>query len=339
MLMTGQSITTAADPLSMTDVRSLWQQIQSPTDHFVAEIGRLRAVMRIDPKQYQARKRTLPYCVAGIFNPAHRRGEHFAYIEHFIVDVDHLSEKGLDAMEVRSRLQADERVALCFLSPSGDGLKLLFHLTERCYDAGMYALFYHTFTHQFSQQYDLQQVVDTRTCDVTRACFLSFDPIAYFNPIATAVEMVDFLDPTDTANIFITDQQIKKQAIQEEAKTESTLPVDPDAEVLARIKAQLGQRKAQLQLTQHVPVFVPEVLNEIMADLSNTITEVGLTIDEVIDIQYGKKLKVSLGIRHGEVNVFCGKRGYSVVPTPKRGCSAELNEVVTDLLKCYLCIV
>lgn len=339
MLMTGQSITSAADPLSMTDVRNLWQQIQSPSDHFIAEIGRLRAVMRIDAKQYQARKRALPYCVAGIFNPAHRRSEHFAYIEHFIVDVDHLSEKGLDPMEVRSRLQADERLALCFLSPSGDGLKLLFHLTERCYDAGMYALFYRAFTHQFSQQYDLQQVVDTRTCDVTRACFLSFDPIAYFNPIATAVAMSDFLDPTDTASIFMTDQRTKQEVVQNTKKEETPLPVDPDAEVLARIKAQLGQRKAQLQVTQQVPIFVPEVLNEMIADLSNAISEVGLTLDEVVDIQYGKKLKVSLGVRHGEVNVFCGKRGYSVVPTPKRGCSLELNEIVADLLKCYLCIV
>ncbi|OQB21928.1 MAG: Modification methylase DpnIIB [candidate division BRC1 bacterium ADurb.Bin183] len=68
--------------------------------------------------------------------------ENFAFIEYFMVDIDHLSDKGMNINEVRKRIEQDERTLLCFISPSEDGLKVLFKLKERCYDAGLYSLFW-----------------------------------------------------------------------------------------------------------------------------------------------------------------------------------------------------
>ena len=87
-----------------------------------------------------------------------------------------------------------DRVVLSFLSPSEDGLKVFFKLKERCYDSGLYSLFYKAFLLEFSKQYVLHQVIDTRTSDVTRACFVSVDPDAYYNPDAVQVDIRAFID-------------------------------------------------------------------------------------------------------------------------------------------------
>lgn len=93
-----------------------------------------------------------------------------------------------------AKQKADNRVVLCFVSPGEDGLKVLFRLKERCYDAGLYSLFYKIFVHDFAQQYNFQQVIDAKTCDVTRACFISVDADAYFNADATPIDLKAYAD-------------------------------------------------------------------------------------------------------------------------------------------------
>ena len=331
MFMLGTSITTAADSLQSIDLPTLAQRIQAPSETIIAEIARLRAIRTIDTAQYAARKRALPYFVCATFNPACRRTENLAYIEHFVIDIDHIADKNENILDLRARLQDDSRVALCFLSPGGDGLKLVFHLANRCHDAGLFSIFYRTFATQFSLQHNLEQIIDKRTCDCTRACFLSFDPLIYHNAAATSIAITEHIDPFDEHTTW-TDHQVLATAA---PPPPPSRPIDPDAETLQRIKAQLRGPKAQIARMQQCPIMVPEVLNETMSEMQRILTESTIEIDEVIDIQYGKKLKVHLDMHHGEVNVFHGHRGFSVVPTPKRGCSSELNEVVTDLLKCF----
>ena len=173
MLLTGTNITGSADVLKKIPVDHLYHSLRNPKPEISAKIRQLRIVRRLDAKQYTALKRMLPYVVCGMFNPLYRRTENFAYIEYFIVDIDHLSDKGMNISEVRKRIEQDERTVLCFLSPGEDGLKVLFRLKERCYDAGVYFLFYKAFVRQFSLDCQLEQVVDARTCDVCRACFIS----------------------------------------------------------------------------------------------------------------------------------------------------------------------
>ena len=334
MFMLGTSITTAADPLQSIDLPTLAQRIQAPSETIIAEIARLRAIRTIDTAQYAARKRTLPYFVCATFHPACRRTENLAYIEHFVLDIDHIADKNENILDLRTRLQDDPRVALCFLSPGGDGLKLVFHLANRCHDAGLFSIFYRTFATQFALQHNLEQIIDKRTCDCTRACFLSFDPLLYHNAAAEPIAMTEHIDPFDEHTTWTDDRAIATAAPPPPAQ-----PVDRDAETLQRIKAQLSHHKAQLAQVQRRTVVVPEALNEAMDEMQRLLTEAAIEVEDVVDIQYGKKLKVRLGMHRGEVNVFYGHRGFSVVPTPKRGCSLELNEVVTDLLKCFFGIV
>jgi hypothetical protein len=58
----------------------------------------------------------------------------------------------------------------------------------------------------------------------------------------------------------------------------------------------------------------------------------GIAVDEIINIQYGKQIHMSLGINLAEVNLFYGRRGYSVVMSPRSGTNMNLNQLCADII-------
>lgn len=334
MLQVGSNIRSNADALKKVTVDYLYHSLRNPKPEISAKIRQLRIVSRLDVKQYLELKRTLPYVVCGMFNPPFRRTENFAYTEYFIVDIDHLSEKGLAPVEIRKRIEQDNRVVLSFLSPSEDGLKVLFRLKERCYDAGMYSLFYKAFVRQFSVKYQLEQVIDARTCDVCRACFVSIDPDAYYDPEAITVDLHAYLDVSDaTALMDMKSTFFKEEKAQVRQKQEEVAMSDPDADALLKIK-ELLHPKAKKKVDK-IPVYVPERLNEVISDLKIYIENTGVIVYEIVNIQYGKKLRMKMGLRLAEINLFYGKHGFSVVQSPRCGTSSELNKLMADLINAF----
>lgn len=317
-------------------VKNVYDALRNPRPQILSFIRQLRIVREIDVKQYGVLKRQLPYLVCGMFNPPYRKTENFAYTEYFIVDIDHLSDKGLSLQSTRAQLEKDSRVMLSFASPGEDGLKVLFKLKTRCYDSGVYSLFYKAFLMKFSEQYALQQVIDTRTCDVTRACFISVDPDAYYNPDAEAVDMGAFLDADNPSALFELKRQqdlVLKECILPPLRGDATeISPDPDQQAMERIK-QLLNPKAKKEKT---PVFVPKELSELMVLLQPYIEQTGVIISEVINIQYGKKIRFTMGLKQAEVNLFFGKRGFSVVCSPRTGTNAELNELMANLVSDFI---
>lgn len=93
-LFYGNNILASADPLIEKDVYEIYEMIKSPDADFSMRINQLRMVKSLDEKQYTRLKRQLPYFVCGRFNPSFRRVANFAYIESFVIDIDHLSMKG-----------------------------------------------------------------------------------------------------------------------------------------------------------------------------------------------------------------------------------------------------
>lgn len=334
MLSFGRNITSSADTLNRVKVDYLYHSLRNPKPEIVSQMNQLRIVRNIDAKQYSILKRQLPYVVCGMFNPPYRRTENFAYTEYFILDIDHIYDKGLDVGQIKERLKADPRVVLCFLSPSEDGLKVLFRLKERCYDAGLYSLFYKTFLKDFSLHYGLEQVIDERTSDVCRACFVSIDAEAYYNPNAERVDM-DFYLPKDNVGMLFDLKSSLAKEVKEQAATaeKEERSIDPDADVMQRVKALLNPKGT----TKQKPApYVPQRLDDIMDDLKRYVEETGVLLYEVQNIQYGKKLRFRMGQKLAEVNLFYGKRGFSVVQTPRGGTSAELNELMVQLVNGFI---
>lgn len=335
MLMCGRNIQSPADPLLNVREDQLYHALVTPKPQIASRIEQLRTIYQLDSNRYSQLKRMLPYIVCAKFNPAFRHSDNFAYTERFILDFDHLGAKQLDITEVRKQICADPRVMMCFASPSRDGLKVMFALKERCYDKGVYSLFYKEFAPSFAKQMELEQVLDARTSDVARACFISVDVEAYFNPDAETVDLSAFVNPSNPLSAFdLMHRQIKPAP--QSAHPQKTASVsDPTADVMAKIRQTLRPNAPQ----KKNDAFVPEQLNHIIDPLCLHIREKGIDINEVVSIQYGKKIRAHLGMRQAEVNVFFGKAGFSVVISPRRGTDGELNSLLADVAKDFLATI
>ncbi len=335
MIQAGSNIQSANDVLTKVKVEYLYHSLRNPKPRVEAHVRRLRIIQSLDRKQYSLLKRQLPYVVCGIFNPPLRRTENFAYTEYFIVDIDHVGEKDMDISELRKRLEADSRVVLSFLSPGQDGLKLLFRLSERCYDAGLYTLFYKSFVKAFSTQYQLDQVIDGKTCDVARACFVSVDANAYYNPNADMVDLNAFVNTSDPMQMFEQKHELDKDTQYVPTELEEMHEKEPDDEAMSRIKQLLGVRQKAVEKAKGEVPDVPQI-DAIMDGLIEYVQGQGIRFISATKIQYGKKLQFVLGLKKAEINLFFGKRGFSVVKSPKCGTSNELNEVVAGLIQLYI---
>ena len=124
---------------------------------------------------------------SGLFRQ--RRAEQLLRHSYFVCfDFDHLS----DVEAVALTLLGDPyfETMLLFRSPSGDGLKWVVSMEqnyayrERFFPvetpASYHALFFYAVQHYLLTTYSLE--VDEKCKDVSRACFLPFDPNAYINP-------------------------------------------------------------------------------------------------------------------------------------------------------------
>lgn len=335
MLSAGRNIQSPNDKLAKVTVEYLYHSIKNPKNEISTKLKQLQIIRELDPKRYSYLKRQLPYVVCGGFNPPFRKKENFTYIEHFIVDLDHLSEKGIDLLQLKQILKQDNRLSLMFISPSGDGLKLLYDLKERCTDSGIYSIFYHKFVNALATQYNLLEAIDTSTSDVSRACFISMDEDAYYNPDAEKINIQDFINLDDTLALYEANKQDNNQRKQDKQtiKQENLPPKDPDDEALLEIKKILGTKIKQK--TENT-VFVPERLNEIISQVKSFIESHGISVYEIVNIQYAKKIRCKLNNKMGEVNLFYGKKGFSVVQSPASGTSKELNEVIAQIIEMFI---
>lgn len=327
MLSCGKNITSKDDVLKKVPLAHLHNSLRNPKDDLARLVSNLRIVRTINSKLYSELKRQLPYIVCAHFNPPYRNSDNFAYTEYFIIDIDHLSSKELSVCDVKSKLIKDDRIMLLFLSPSGDGLKAIFKLNQRCYDAGLYTIFYKQFLKEFSKRHNIEMVIDTKTCDVSRACFVSIDADAFYNPSARCINLHDYISPDNPQELF----EIKKE-IEEETNTPQ-IKYTADDEAIKRIKALLNPRSKKPEKPEP---YIPEQLNEIMDELHKYLHNAGVILYEVKNIQYGKKLRLKVGSRLGEINLFYGKHGFSVVRSPRTGTSAEVNELISALIEEFL---
>ncbi len=334
MISYGKNITAFNDELKKVKLEYLYHSLCNPKSEIKSQVNQLRIIRDINAKQYSQLKRQLPYVVCAHFNPPYRKTENFAFTEYFVIDIDHLSLKEINIEDLRSRLQSDNRVVLLFLSPGEDGLKVVFRFNERCYDAGLYSLFYKAFLRDFSKQYSLEQVVDERTSDVCRACFVSVDSNAYYNPNAVSIDLDSYVDTHNPLELFSLKKELDaecKQTKIEEKKENNSSSVDD--ETITRIKALLNPKGRQ----RNKPApYIPEELDSIMDELKQFVETAGVELYEIINIQYGKKLRFKAGHRLAEVNLFYGKHGFSVVKSPRGGTSHELNDLMYELVNEFL---
>lgn len=331
MIQAGKNIISPSDNLQKTDIYYLYKTVKDPKPSMREFVEQLRTLKTINEQQYSKQKRKLPYITTGIFKPPFRKTDNFAVIQYFILDLDHISENNKDMNKLREALKKDPQIVLVFASPGADGLKVFLKLKHACYDHAKYSIFYKAFAQQFAVSKNLENIVDMRTSDVTRACFFSYDPLAWYNENAVAVDMENYIDFNNPYAVWQKEKEIKKHenAQQDKIHEEQQNKQIIEDDALIHIKKTLNpnyKTKAEKQ------IYVPQETEEVLDELKQSLEKHSLNLENITNINYGKKLRISLGRRWAEINLFYGKKGYSLVKTPKKGSDKELTDIAHQIL-------
>lgn len=144
-------------------------------EYYKQHTEKLRSISdAIQARKYKAAN--FDYCTfSGVFTA--RNDKSLAtHSELMCIDFDHV--QNIDTL--RQALLADEYfdTQLLFVSPSGDGLKWIIEIDTRKAPHGEYFV---AVANYILQTYSIE--VDKSGKDISRACFLPFDPNAFINPL------------------------------------------------------------------------------------------------------------------------------------------------------------
>ena len=127
-------------------------------------------IMTAELRADKTKKSLLPYVTfAGTFTKRAAK-DLIERSEYFVVDLDHVGIQD----EIKANICKFFTPAMFFVSPSGDGLKVIFQIDP---DAGTHLEFFNAFKHFFKNEIGVD--IDEACKDVCRACFLCHDENVY----------------------------------------------------------------------------------------------------------------------------------------------------------------
>lgn len=117
--------------------------------------------------------------VSGNFNSTKNRKKEnlVSYYGLAVLDIDKLYSEEM-VKEVFAKIISFEETLMAFVSPSGLGIKFIIATNNK--QPKEHSRFYQKLA--FYYQDILEVPLDIKTCDVSRLCFLSYDPNIYYNP-------------------------------------------------------------------------------------------------------------------------------------------------------------
>lgn len=166
---------------------TMFKNVKSPTEPFTVTvervIGRIQApppstlglISKIrESEEHKHLKQELPVILwSGIFSSRNDSAleEHSGLV---VIDVDNVD----NPEELKSQLAYDDYTLICFISPSGNGVKVVVQISnpERHRDH------YRAFIKYYEKQYGL--IVDSTSINESRACYESYDPELIYKPSA-----------------------------------------------------------------------------------------------------------------------------------------------------------
>ncbi|GCD77312.1 hypothetical protein JCM31826_07940 [Thermaurantimonas aggregans] len=331
-MMYGRSVMALNEPLEKITLHQILHLIRQPDQSFINQILNLRRIRALDPRIYSEKKRQLPFFTTSLFNPPYRRKENFVNTQFFIIDFDHVSDHPEQLQQIKSQFFQHPTVKAIFMSPGADGLKLIFELAEPLSDAPLYAAFYKIFATRFATEHQAMQWLDRATHDVSRATFLSYDPDLLSRSDNEKIDIFSFIPPDD---LFAIRHEVSQA---EKILSETTAPSahqanDPAPDILQQIKAKLNPNARSLREKNY---YVPPEVDEHKEAIVNFFNQNQIEVLEILPINFGRKFVLRAGNLRAEINLFYGKKGFSVVPTPKTGTNTELNNLCRQLLEQYL---
>jgi phage/plasmid-associated DNA primase len=140
---------------------------------------RLRIAEGADPKgkEVASMKKELIAFNLGRFKDGYRDSEHFAGSRWMLFDLDGQSPSDLPA--IRERVARMRGVGLCFISPTGTGLKFAILLDREIAEPRQFKRLYQRLAIKIE---GLLMVKLDATSDAARACYISHDPKVFYSP-------------------------------------------------------------------------------------------------------------------------------------------------------------
>lgn len=344
----GHNLRTTADPLVAVAIADLVGKIRTD-DRLRRETESLRNLLRMDPRAYKQSKPNLPYFCGSGFRQDHRKIEHFEAATLLTFDVDWGATDVRQAADVRARTYADAECLLGYVTPSGQGWRLVYALAEPITDVRVFKLVYKRMFAELLRRHPDLRGLDEVTHDPTRANFLAHDPGAHYFPLALPVAWgawVNEVSPSvwgtevptqvDTAGPPVGKTTGRQATLslgaQPSAGDASGPPASPPYRDIRRV---LSPPRGGNTYTQRAPgrPFAPPELLEMIPAWSAALKAAEVTPVEEQRIPYGIKLLVSFDRRQATVNLFYGKRGFRIVVENRRGTDADLGAQVVTLLE------
>lgn len=193
-------VSKVTSPPSRVDVMKVLERIGSGDNGLKELIEEVRLLTGDEETKNQLKKNLgavvfSGYCGNGIEKVSRSTGKKYksyrddaSLSEHSglcVIDLDHLD----DVEKWKAHFESDKHVFAAFVSPSGDGLKILYRIPA---DIAMHR------NHYRSILDDLQNLgleVDPTSINESRVCFISYDPKIYINE--QAVEYTKFMVVND----------------------------------------------------------------------------------------------------------------------------------------------
>jgi hypothetical protein len=182
--------------LKSATIKQIFDKIRA--SEILKEHTKVLRTLQSEDEQREYKKNNLPYFNLGEFRDNHRLDTKLIASSFFIFDYDHLDDK---LGELKSRFRADASVFAYFISPRGNGLKVIYRLDNEITDHEHFSRLYKHYATEF--KIDLGKESD-KTSDASRACFFSYDPDLYFNPDAESLK-------TDVVSLLPVNSTISKK--------------------------------------------------------------------------------------------------------------------------------
>ncbi len=339
----GHNLRAAADPLVAVPVATLVDMIRTDP-RLRRETESLRNLLRMDPRAYKQSKPNLPYFCGSGFRENHRRIEHFEAATLVTFDVDWGATDVRLATEVRARTYADPECLFAYVTPSGQGWRLVYALAEPITDARVYKLVYQRTSAELLRRHPDLRGLDAVTHDVTRANFLAYDPEAHYFPLALPLAWGAWVNEV-SPSVWGTEAPTAVAPSGKTVVRQGTLSVGPQPTPAGSeppasppyrdIRRVLAPPRAGNLYTQRAPgrPFAPPELLEMIPAWAEALRAADVTPVEESRIPYGIKLLVSFDRRQAAVNLFYGKKGFRIVVENRRGTDAELGAQIVALLE------
>ncbi len=288
--------------LELGTMATLVNRIQH--DSLKNTIERLRKVKNIDTKSYAVLKRTLPYCIGATFSDNIRAAKNFEYIKTFIIDIDHIGSHE-KVLALKALISEDLRVALAFISPGGDGLKIFFHLEQPITSLKEYSEFYKSFSRSFAVQYKVENSIDFSTSDATRVCFLSHDPTIYYNDKPIPIQADAYVHTQST--IAWSPEEVSHENIQD-SKSAKSISDATYKEILSTLNPKTPKKKKNY--------YVSPQLLRLKEEIPTVLTSYDFHLKKLQGINYGIKLEITHESSVAFITVYHGKKGFTIVKKP-----------------------